>query len=118
MNCLNFNEDLDKSLNHRINNTLIKLYICYIGVQCLSWSSNGMACQSVENEWKTLDVQMDASQAKQCQVLCSEQHESGCCFLENGRGCYWLKGSHAIEVISGSGTATTCNLISTLFSDN
>ena len=74
-----------------------------------------MACQSVENEWKTLDAQMDALQAKQCELLCAEQQENGCCFVENGRGCYWLKDSHAIEEISGVGIATTCNLISKLF---
>ena len=67
-----------------------------------------MACESVENDWKPLSVQMDASHVKQCEILCMQQRENGCCFLEDGVGCYWLKDSYAIEETLEAGIATTC----------
>ena len=67
-----------------------------------------MACESVENDWKPLSVQMDASHVEQCEILCRQQRENGCCFLEDGVGCYWLKDSYAIEETLEAGIATTC----------
>ena len=67
-----------------------------------------MACESVENDWKPLSVQMDASHVEQCEILCRQQRENGCCFLEDGVGCYWLKDSYAIEETLEEGIATTC----------
>ena len=73
---------------------------------CTPWpESEGYGCTggSTKNIWKNLNATMSVSQKAECEMLCKEQKEDGCCFLKDRTGCYWRKNALAHKKLPNLG---------------
>ena len=103
------------SLSFRIRNFIVfSIYYLYpyfnqlsiLGPGCLPWpESQTYGCSSGE-EWKALDTTMNWPDSADCETLCLNEEQDGCCYLQTGVGCYWKPGGIAAN---GSNARTiTC----------
>ena len=73
---------------------------------CLPWPETPTSACSGAGNWKALDRNLRTSDTSNCQALCQQEQQIGCCYLSNEHGCYWLAGGKSIS--GGSVMTTTC----------
>ena len=82
-------------------------------ITCTSWpDSEGYACTKDGDGYKELDGNLNASQTTECESLCKQKGEDGCCYLcLNGCGCYWNKGATGVRsAINAQQIAIKCSV--------
>ena len=43
-----------------------------------------------------------------CDALCRNERVDGCCYLENGFGCYWKPGGHSNNIGNSGSISIDC----------
>ena len=78
----------------------------YVG-KCSTWPKNQIYGCSSKGDWKILKSNISISDYTKCEKLCLLELQDGCCFLNNGSGCYWKPG--AIAVAGLDSLSVTCS---------
>ena len=73
---------------------------------CLPWSETPTSSCSGGGEYKALDWNMRDSDPSNCQVLCQQEQQIGCCYFNNKVGCHWKAGGNSVT--GGDAMTTTC----------
>ena len=81
-----------------------------IEFSCSQWPESQTFGCTPGGDWKSLAWFMSLSDFAGCERLCLNEQEFGCCYLQNGIGCYWRPNSYSTDSGTGSGTgiAVTC----------
>ena len=53
---------------------------------------------------------MNSSHTQDCQNLCMERKEDGCCYLNDQFGCYWKEKEDVSPLDAGTGMAVRCSV--------
>ena len=53
---------------------------------------------------------MNSSHSQDCQNLCMERKEDGCCYLNDQFGCYWKEKEDVSPMDAGTGMAIRCSV--------
>ena len=60
--------------------------------KCTFWpASTNVGCTG-PGDFKALDKTMNISMTANCEALCVQERETGCCNLGDQSGCYWKNG--------------------------
>ena len=84
---------------------------------CSAWhiqtTDTNYGCTGNNNNWKPLSYRLSFDDTAQCQSLCQQQEEDGCCTLSTKYGCLWLPGGTVTSADDGDSIgelATSCAL--------
>ena len=53
---------------------------------------------------------MNSSHTQDCQNLCMERKEEGCCYINDQFGCYWKEKEDVSPMDPGTGMAIRCSV--------
>ena len=80
-------------------------------VTCSAWpDSSNYGCTNVGANWIALNKDMNSSHTQDCQNLCMERKEDGCCYLNDQFGCYWKEKEDVSPLDAGTGMAVRCSV--------
>ena len=66
-------------------------------------------CKGSDDDWNALSYRLSFNDTAQCQSLCQQQEENGCCILSKKYGCHWVTGGTVATTDNGE-LAISCTL--------
>ena len=78
-------------------------------MKCSSWpDSPTFGCTDGGENYTSLHKTIGIADTANCEYLCQNKGEDGCCYLHDTDGCYW-KASAEVATDTGSGIASKCS---------
>jgi len=92
---------------------------CYLmtpkerSTSCSAWqdiNDTNYGCTGNNNDWSILSYRLSFDDTAQCQSLCQQQEENGCCTISKKYGCLWLPGGTVTTAADYGELAISCSL--------